>query len=273
MNKDYYVYFHRNSFNNDIFYVGKGRNRRCFDGYNKRSMGWKTYIDDNKCSFIIEKVCCNLTDNEAKELEKFYLKSIPSLVNFKIDNSWNSNLLDVIKHFKYSESSPTFLLWEKPLKYSNKKKNDIAGSFDKGYVKITFNFKQYLAYRLIWVMFNNAEIPDGMVINHKDCNPSNNSIENLECISFCENNRKKTHNISNTPSSSNKSGVNGVRLATTQPNGKDGKSYASWSANIYFKDKNKKKSFSIIKYGYDEAYRLACEWRKQMEDLYYNKVE
>lgn len=29
------------------------------------------------------------------------------------------------------------------------------------------------------------------------------------------------------------------------------------------------KGFSINKYGYDEAYRLACEWRKQMEELYY----
>lgn len=44
----------------------------------------------------------------------------------------------------------------------------------------------------------------------------------------------------------------------------------------YHKDsegKGRYKGFSINKYGYDEAYRLACEWRKQMEELYYNKPQ
>ena len=51
----------------------------------------------------------------------------------------------------------------------------------------------------------------------------------------------------------------------------DSKSFYKYFRAAYFdKDGNKKyKGFSIGKYGYDEAYRLACEWRKQMEELYY----
>ena len=268
MNNDYYVYFHRNSVTNEVFYVGKGRLNR-YSTSKGRSSVWKEYIKNNSCTFIAEKIKENLTDFEARELEKHYLNTLENLVNVKKDNEWNSNLLEVSKHFEYSTKSPTFLIWKYPAKYGKKKVGDIAGSFDSGYVKITFKYKQYLAHRLIWVMFNNREIPDGMVINHKDCNPSNNSIENLECVSFAENNRLKKHHIFDMTCSSNVSGINGVRLTETSPDGKTGRKYENWTAVIYYNDKNYNKSFSILKYGYDEAYRLACEWRKQMEELYY----
>lgn len=51
----------------------------------------------------------------------------------------------------------------------------------------------------------------------------------------------------------------------------DGREYMI--AAITVSSKTKRKKLSINKYGYEEAYRLACEWRKQMEDLYYNKPE
>ena len=269
MKNDYYVYFHRNSITNEIFYVGKGRRNRCNENGKKRSACWHEYLTKHGCNFTVEKVKENLTDCEARLVEKYYLDTLENIVNVKKDNEWHTNLLEISKYFEYSSESPTFLIWKTPLKYSNKKVGDVAGSPDNGYIKITLNYKQYLAHRLIWVIFNNKEIPEGMVINHKDCNPSNNSIDNLECVSFAENNRKKLHNVSDTVNSANTSGVNGVRISITKPSGVNGRSYENWEATFYNNDQLYKKSFSIRKYGYDEAYILACEWRKQMEELYY----
>ena len=52
-----------------------------------------------------------------------------------------------------------------------------------------------------------------------------------------------------------------------------GVSKSTIGACFDYKGKTWTKSWSINKYGYDEAYRLACEWRKQMEELYYNKPQ
>ena len=51
-----------------------------------------------------------------------------------------------------------------------------------------YNRKDYYfcEHRVVWVWYNGA-IPDGMVINHKDYNRSNNHIENLELMTQKEN--------------------------------------------------------------------------------------
>lgn len=43
-----------------------------------------------------------------------------------------------------------------------------------------------LVHRLVWEAFN-GPIPEGMVINHKDENPSNNNLDNLMLCSQSEN--------------------------------------------------------------------------------------
>lgn len=40
---------------------------------------------------------------------------------------------------------------------------------------------------LVWMTFNNQEIPEGMVIDHVNCNSLDNRPENLQCISYSEN--------------------------------------------------------------------------------------
>ncbi len=55
--------------------------------------------------------------------------------------------------------------------------------------------RQYL-HRLIYEHFV-APIPDGMVINHIDGNPSNNSIENLECVTQQDNVRHYFSGVKN----------------------------------------------------------------------------
>lgn len=66
----------------------------------------------------------------------------------------------------------------------------IAGSVNKnGYVKIFINGKALLAHRIAWAMNNQSEIPDGMVIDHINHDPSDNRIVNLRVITSSENAR------------------------------------------------------------------------------------
>ena len=65
------------------------------------------------------------------------------------------------------------------------------GNEDKqGYIKVCLSkngkVKHWQIHRLVYETFIGL-IPDGMVINHKDQNPSNNRIENLEVCTQKEN--------------------------------------------------------------------------------------
>jgi hypothetical protein len=77
----------------------------------------------------------------------------------------------------------------------------------------------------------------------------NNDIENLRVVSQAENSRnRKVRN--------NKSGVVGVILQKGQ-NGSSEKWRALWAVD----GRKKSKAFAVSLYGYDEAFRLACEAR------------
>lgn len=70
---NFYVYFHINPLKNEVFYVGKGKKDRAYQKGN-RSKYWKNLV--NKYSYIIDIVDSNLTEDEAFEKEKFYIKFI-----------------------------------------------------------------------------------------------------------------------------------------------------------------------------------------------------
>lgn len=60
--------------------------------------------------------------------------------------------------------------------------------------------------------------------------------------------------------STNTSGCTGVSYKRKQK--------GQWVARIRWADYNKEKSFSVNKYGYEKAYRMACDWReRKMETL------
>lgn len=65
--RDYYVYFHRDSFGR-IFYVGKGSGKRAWS--KDRHPAWKKYVADrlNGC-YTVEIYCDSLTEAEAESLE------------------------------------------------------------------------------------------------------------------------------------------------------------------------------------------------------------
>lgn len=46
-----------------------------------------------------------------------------------------------------------------------------------------YNGRSVLLHRAIYETFNDIELNDNMVINHKDHNRDNNNINNLEAIS------------------------------------------------------------------------------------------
>lgn len=123
----------------------------------------------------------------------------------------------------------------------------------KRYSVVRIEGCNYSVHRVIYVLMV-GEIPDHHVVNHIDGNIKNNRISNLEVCTQTENcRRKKVHNGS--LMKSNTSGVNGVSF-DKKPN--------SWNAYWYENYKLKKKRFYTHKLGETEAFRLACEYRKQM---------
>ena len=62
----YYVYLHRRKDNNEVFYVGKGKDNRA-NSKQGRNKWWKNIA--NKHGFSVEYVKCGLSEDEALELE------------------------------------------------------------------------------------------------------------------------------------------------------------------------------------------------------------
>jgi len=78
-----------------------------------------------------------------------------------------------------------------------------AGTISRGYVKIGIEGQQYPAARLAWVYVYGA-IPEGMEIDHKDGNPSNNRLSNLRLATSSQQKQNKK------VQSNNKSGLKGA---------------------------------------------------------------
>lgn len=92
----------------------------------------------------------------------------------------------------------------KPKAWNSRFAGKVAGSpHTTGYVKITCNYKYYLAHRIIWEM-HNGKIPKGMEVDHINHIKNDNRIENLSLVSRSVNskNLKKDKR--------NKSGFTGV---------------------------------------------------------------
>jgi hypothetical protein len=97
---------------------------------------------------------------------------------------------------------------------------DVAGCLvDKGYIQVTYRYRQYCVHRLIWE-WHYGSIPEGYIIDHIDGNSLNNKIENLRMATDSQNqhNSKKPKN--------NTSGIKGVSP-----------SRGKWKVTIYLNDK------------------------------------
>ena len=133
-----------------------------------------------------------------------------------------------------------------------------------GYERISLyngHSKRFSIHRLVIEHFNPCPDPQKFdMVNHIDGNKLNNHISNLEWSNNSHNQRSFIN-----LSSKNHSGILGVTIKYVGPY----KNYkAFWSDN---EGRKHEKSFSVNKYGEDEAKRLAIDYRKKMEQLYYSK--
>ena len=165
--------------------------------------------------------------------------------------------------YYYAEDSPSGLRW-KIDRYTCRDgtrlmavKDSIAGSkdLDKSCWTVKFNNRTKMAHRVIWEIKIEA-IPRGMQIDHIDGNRYNNSIDNLRCV--CPTLNARNAKMKKT----NSTGINGVSYGEIVRNGHITSCFRAYYCHIT-SGKQIFKTFSINKYGYDGAFKLACEWREK----------
>lgn len=164
----------------------------------------------------------------------------------------------------YDESSPTGLRWKVDRYYGPNdsiklaSSGDVAGGRNGGRhqtYRFMYHYETYLVHRIIWELFY-GKLKDSDILDHIDGCATNNKIDNLRIVSAAVNSKNCKKRVDNT------SGVCGVYLESTT---KKGSPYEYWVAH-YMKSvgEKAKKYFSIKKYGNDEAFKLACEYRNKM---------
>lgn len=164
------------------------------------------------------------------------------------------------KYLYIDSTSPSGLRWSMKMA-TTVHKDSIAGTRNlRGYWQVSLKGVVYYAHRLIWVLFYNED-PYDKVINHIDCNTSNNAVSNLELCSIADNNRRTKSQVFKVPNISNTSGITGVREH------KDARgnyhAHASWYDLSSGKQQNR--YYSYAKYGIMEAWSYAVSLRIQME--------
>jgi predicted phosphoadenosine phosphosulfate sulfurtransferase len=126
------------------------------------------------------------------------------------------------------------------------------------YVGLSNNNKNkfFKIHRILALAFipNPNNLP---TIDHIDINKQNNNLKNLRWAS------QTKQNINRNLQKKNTTGYIGVRYDTSK-----NRYEAIWRENKI----QHSKSFSILKYGEDEALRLAIEYRKKMENKHYKNI-
>lgn len=158
--------------------------------------------------------------------------------------------------FVYDETSSTGIRW-KVDRFSGRYNNivsayagDVAGSLDfKKEAYVTRFRKKSIKVHNVVALLHGFDISEG-VVDHIDGDPTNNRVGNLRVVTGVINshNRRKQHN--------NTSGVVGVTKWKDQR--------GSWFWLARWQDsvgKRGAKSFSIMKYGDTESFKLAKEYR------------
>jgi hypothetical protein len=158
--------------------------------------------------------------------------------------------------FIYDETSPTGIRWRvdrwsgEDYRVLNIHAGDPAGTpTRKGYWSVILKRKGYSVHRLIWRM-HYGEVPTGMTVDHINRVKSDNRISNLRLVTN-EVNKRNSGMYAN-----NSSGVTGVRTITMDC----GLYWCAHWADCFTK-KKRAAYYSVKKFGFDEAFKMACERR------------
>lgn len=245
MKNDYYVYLHK-TLDGKPFYVGKGRLLRAWSKYS-RSKLWK---DVSQQGYIVEIYKDGLSNQDALILENQLIDRFTDIVNRSTQKRIDT--IPMGEYFAVDTNSPsgvsrikqswTGVYFSGKLGPTGRKK--IEDGVCTGWV-ICYKNRAIPAHRFIWEMTYGV-IPDGYVVDHIDGNPLNNDILNLRAVTVSENTRNRKKHCKNS------SGVTGVSF---KANG--------FEARVVINDKSIFKRYGCRKYGYEEAFRLACEWRSE----------
>lgn len=169
-------------------------------------------------------------------------------INYELMNEW----------FYYDETSPSCLRWKKKVGGSQKVKvGSVAGALKQKqqgrhmykYWQVRLKGDEYMAHRIVYVLHHKL-INNEFHVDHVDHDSTNNKIGNLRNVSHSVNARNMRIFATNS------TGVTGVRL-------RGDRYVAFWSEDGGRWGKRGMKSFSINKYGEEEAFRLARQAREE----------
>ena len=158
----------------------------------------------------------------------------------------------------YDPTSPSGLRWKVEIRRGSNytvicaSPGDIAGYLDSSnYWIVGVGGLTYKGHRICWEL-ENEPLLQGEFIDHINRDGSDNNLSNLRVVDRPTNQRNRGKNACNT------SGFTGVSFH-------HGSGSCAWRAKWHdMKWKRIEKYFSIKRYGNDEAFRLACEYRAKM---------
>jgi len=175
---------------------------------------------------------------------------------------------DLLKLFYYDNG----LKWKEGRKGSKlcNKDGDVVGCVgNEGYAMINVFGVTYMLSRIVYQTVN-GNLTTDLVIDHLNRDRKDNRIENLRAITEKNNLRSKTMY------SNNSTGVTGVSSQAYKYMKKDGTEVEHQYYTAHWQDpsgKTRLKCFSISKYGKEEAFHLACEYRQAMIESLKNSGE
>lgn len=164
--------------------------------------------------------------------------------------------IDYSEYVFYDETSPSCLRWKVDVKSGRGytkiiiKAGDVVGTKEKGYWHCQINNRRIYNHKVVWLLHHSSDT--NAIIDHINGDKFDNRISNLRSVD------KHTNMRNLKKFCTNKSGVTGVNFSKT-----DNRWRAEWRD---LDGRNTSKSFSVKKYGYEEAFKLACEYRQKMID-------
>lgn len=265
------VYFYEQISTGYIVYVGNGTYERPYATKYRRPRAIKQMRLEKDLNIFI--AFHNLTKREAEQIESEYLDNYLGVESehFRLKNKAKSSKVKSIsfeemsKYFYYSEDSPTYLRWKidsvgRKSSLLNKQAGcvSIRKNRRNSYSIVRVNGVSYACHRIVYCLESKCDVDIDMVVDHIDGDGLNNRPENLRLVT-------RQVNVSNTRraeiQSNNKTGVRGVSY------NKGGYYIASLGFRILGERKVMTRCFKVATLGEEEAFRLACKARLELEQI------